>query len=80
VDLIEESVGMAGLLHVFITLVCIAVSWWCIQAIRWDVFFHQPKSARAILLQILLSVVLGYEAAAFLINYSRWSAMIKWLF
>ncbi|MEB3102501.1 DUF1146 family protein [Ferviditalea candida] len=72
--------GINGLYSIIIVLVCIAVSWWSVQSIRLDLFLKNPRSGQAKLLQIIISLIAGYEVAKFIIDYFTWSSMLKWMF
>lgn len=54
----------------FVILVSISLVWWSLQAVRWDVFLKSSQSPQAKMLQVLLSIVLGYELARFIMEYS----------
>jgi uncharacterized integral membrane protein (TIGR02327 family) len=54
----------------FVILSSIALSFWCLQAIRFDVFFKTTHVSQAKGLHILLSIVLGYELARFIMEMS----------
>lgn len=79
-----ESIGftfaMSGMIYILIVLVCIALSWWGLQQFRFDLFVKNPRSIQSKLLQIFLSLALGYQVARFFIDYFNWSAMLKGLF
>lgn len=57
------------LLKMLIYLILIGLSWWALQEFRFDVFLRRPKSAAAKLLQVLLSIALGYIVGRFFIDY-----------
>jgi uncharacterized integral membrane protein (TIGR02327 family) len=76
----DSSLGMSGLFNICTVLLSIGLSWWCLQIVNFDVFFKNAKSGQAKILQIILSIVLGYQLAKFVIDYSNWSSMLKWLF
>ncbi|MDA5108138.1 MULTISPECIES: DUF1146 family protein [Brevibacillus] len=69
-----------GVVSIILTVLFIALSWWGLQAIRFDLFLKKPDSAQAKLLQILLSLVIGYEVARFFLDYLGWSLMIGQVF
>jgi uncharacterized integral membrane protein (TIGR02327 family) len=69
-----------GVVSIILTVLFIALSWWGLQAIRFDLFLKKPDSAQAKLLQILLSLVIGYEVARFFLDYLGWSLMIGRVF
>lgn len=76
----SDSVGISGMYNIFVTLLSIGLSWWCLQIVNFDVLLKNAKSGQAKVLQIILSVVLGYHLAKFVIDYTYWSSMIKYLF
>lgn len=75
-----ESIAYTSMIGILITIICIGIAWWSIQIFRFDMFTHNPKSAQAKALQIIISVVLGYQLANFLIDYVGWSVNLKYLF
>lgn len=79
-DSLSSSLATSSLLYIVITIVCIGLAWWALQQFRFDLFVRQPKSGQSKMLQILLSIALGYEAARFLIDYFNWSALLKGMF
>ncbi|RKN78847.1 DUF1146 family protein [Paenibacillus ginsengarvi] len=79
-DKMAYSMGMTGLLSILVALVCIAVSWWALQQFRFDLFLKQPKSPAAKMLQVLLSIALGYQVARFVLEYFNWSQLLKGMF
>ncbi|MEF3305132.1 DUF1146 family protein [Paenibacillus sp. GYB003] len=79
-DAMEYSLGLTGLVSILVVLLSIALSWWALQQFRFDLFLKQPKSAPAKMLQVLLSVVLGYQVARFVLDYFNWSQLLKGMF
>lgn len=79
-DAAARSAGMSGVISIVVVLVCIWAAWWALQGFRFDVFLKQPKSPQARLLTIMVAVVLGYQAAKFIMDYFVWSSTLKWLF
>lgn len=77
---VENSLALSGLAYITIVLISIFVSWWCLQQFRFDLFLKQPKSAPAKVLQIILSIVLGYEVARFIIDYFNWTQLLQGMF
>ncbi|WP_040952325.1 DUF1146 family protein [Gorillibacterium massiliense] len=77
---LAQSMAISGLGSILITLVCITLAWLCLQQFRFDLFLKQPKSPMAKLLQIFLSIVLGYELGRFLMDYFSWSQLLPGLF
>lgn len=79
-DVLDYSMGMTSLLSITVALVCIGLSWWALQQFRFDLFLKQPKSAPAKMLQVLLSIALGYEIARFVLDYFNWSRLLTGMF
>jgi uncharacterized integral membrane protein (TIGR02327 family) len=83
VDYAEQmntSMGMNGLLNIFITLICIVCSWWAIQGLHLDKILKRPRGAQGKLLQVLLSIALGYQVARFVVDYFHWSTWFSGMF
>lgn len=66
-----------AVINILISIVFIALSWWALQAFRFDLFVVKPDSAQAKLLQILLAIFIGYGVARFFMDYLGWSLMLK---
>jgi len=79
-EAVAKTAAIAGAVNIIITLLCIWASWWALQSFRFDVFVRDPKGARAKVLLILFSVMLGHAAARFVIDYLEWSLTLKGLF
>lgn len=77
---IQQSMAVNGLIYIIIVLVCIAVAWWALQQFKLDLFVKNPRSMQSKVLQIFLSLALGYQVARFIIDYFNWSAMLTGLF
>ncbi len=76
----EFMVGLSGLVSIVTVLFCIALSWWAMQTFRFDLFVKNPKSPQAILLQVFLSIIIGYQIAKFITDYFQWAMLLKWMF
>lgn len=79
-DSIQQSMAVNGLIYIVIVLVCVAMAWWALQQFKFDLFIKNPRSAQSKVLQIFLSLALGYQVARFIIDYFNWSAMLTGLF
>ena len=79
-DNIESSLAITGLFSIVVVLVSIACSWICLQQFRFDLFLKDPKSGSAKLLQIFLSIALGYQVAKFLLDYFNWAVLLRGMF
>ena len=69
-----------GLLSIVMSVAFIGLSWWALQAFRFDKVLRHPLSAQAKLLQIILSIVIGYELSRFFMDYLTWSLVFGKLF
>jgi uncharacterized integral membrane protein (TIGR02327 family) len=72
--------GGQALFNMVLTLVLIAISWWALQCIKLDLFVRDINGTQAKLLQILLSIFLGYTVARFFIDYIQWANWLRYLF
>ncbi|HJV45989.1 MAG TPA: DUF1146 family protein [Bacillota bacterium] len=71
--------GANGLINILLSLVFITLSWWALQAFRFDLFVKDHKGAKSKVLQILAAVALGHSVAKFFMDYLGWSLMLKQL-
>ncbi len=73
-------VGFTGVFNIVITVLCIWTAWWALQGFRFDVFMRNPKGRQAKVLLIMISIIIGYMVASFIIDYLQWSLLLKELF
>jgi len=73
----ESYFAYTSLFGILLTIISIGFSWWALQAIRFDIFTHHPSSAQTKILQIILSIVIGYQLAQFFLDYLGWSYNLK---
>lgn len=66
-----------AVINIIISIIMIGVSWWALQAFRFDLFVKKIDSAQAKLLQILLAIFIGYEVTRFFMDYLGWSLLLK---
>lgn len=71
---------MYGFVSIILSLVFIWLSWWALQSLRFDVFLRNPNGAQAKLLQVMLSIVIGYEVSRFFLDYLGWSLVFGKIF
>jgi uncharacterized integral membrane protein (TIGR02327 family) len=74
--MIPSIVGSNSLMSIFVNLLCIALSWWALQAIRLDQLLKPNKIAQSRALYILLSIALGSLVSNFLLDYLLWSRQL----
>ncbi|WP_027415197.1 DUF1146 family protein [Aneurinibacillus terranovensis] len=72
--------AMAGAINIVMSLIFIGISFWALQAFRFDLFVSNPKGGRAKLLQILLSIMLGHSVSVFFSDYFGWTRMLQQFF
>lgn len=75
-----ESFGQQAILHIIVHILFIAITWWALQAFKFDLFVKNPQSAQAKTLMILLTIAISYLVSSFFLNYLNWSTMLKYLF
>jgi uncharacterized integral membrane protein (TIGR02327 family) len=61
---------VSAITQFFVIITCIAFAWWCLQVVRWDIFLKSTLSSQAKMLQVILSIILGYELARFILEYA----------
>lgn len=69
-----------GLLSIILSIAFIGLSWWALQAFHFEKVLRKPNSPQAKLLQIFLSIVMGYELSRFFLDYLGWSLNFGYLF
>lgn len=74
-----SSIAIGGIVQMLLSIVMIALSWWALQTVRWDIFFIRPNSPQAKLLVILISIIIGSLVANFFNDYFNWSSLLKYL-
>ncbi|MCP3775300.1 DUF1146 family protein [Paenibacillus sp. MZ04-78.2] len=79
-DQMSASMGLKGMINIVVVLVFIGISWWALQELKLEMMLRRPKSAQAKMLQILLSIALGYQIARFVIDYLEWSTWFSGMF
>jgi uncharacterized integral membrane protein (TIGR02327 family) len=63
-----------------LTIGCIVLCWWALQAFKFDLFIRQVNGAQSKLLQLIVSVVLGHGLAQFFIQYIEWTNLLTAFF
>lgn len=72
--------GGQALFNMVLTLLLIAISWWALQCVKMDLFVRDISGNQAKLLQVLLSILIGYTVARFFIDYIQWTNWLRYLF
>ncbi|MBS4190109.1 DUF1146 family protein [Bacillus sp. FJAT-49705] len=68
--------GQQALLSIISHLVFIAISWWALQALRFDQILRPNHVIQARVLYILLSIVIGSAVSNFFLDYLLWSRQL----
>jgi uncharacterized integral membrane protein (TIGR02327 family) len=74
------SLGLTAIVNIVLTLAGIALCWWALQSVKFDLFLSNPQGVQAKVLIIVLSIVLGHGITRFLSDYAGWSQMLTQLF
>lgn len=65
------------MLNIVSAIFFIIIAWWGLQALNMGGWLRHPESAQAKTLQILLSIVIGYNVSTFFTDYLSWFTMLK---
>lgn len=65
-----------GGLTIFALLVGIALAWYALGAVRWEIFARDPQSRAARLLRLLLAILIGSGVAGFLVQYATAASLM----
>ncbi|HEX7058123.1 MAG TPA: DUF1146 family protein [Bacilli bacterium] len=79
-DPFSGMVRMNAIIGIVVVLICMVAVWWALQQVRWEVFLKNAKSPQAKGLQMILTIILGYELARFIMDYLGWSLTLQMLF
>lgn len=72
--------AVQGMINIMLSLVCIGLSFWALQALRFDLFLSEAKGGRSLLLQVFLSIFIGHGVATFFTDYFGWTQMLRQFF
>ncbi|MGC4379094.1 DUF1146 family protein [Fictibacillus sp. Mic-4] len=75
-----DDVGQQALLRLLVHLLFLVVSWWAIQAIRFDPLIKKGKVIQARILMILLTIGLSALVSNFFLTYLDYSTQLRYLF
>ncbi|TCZ76806.1 DUF1146 domain-containing protein [Paenibacillus albiflavus] len=68
-SMMDTGLSYLPILKLVVYLIFIGLSWWGLQEFRFDVFMRRPKSLQSKVLQVLLSIALGYMVGNFFLDY-----------
>ena len=75
-----ESISIQGIVNIVIVLVIIVITWWALQAFKFDLFVKNPNGPQAKALLILLTIAIGSLVGNFFIHYLEWASWMKYIF
>ncbi len=71
--------GQQALLSMIVHLVFISLTFWALQALRFDKALRPNRVMQARVLYILISIAIGSTVADFFLSYSTWSQQLHLL-
>ncbi|KGA97061.1 hypothetical protein AJ85_16575 [Alkalihalobacillus alcalophilus ATCC 27647 = CGMCC 1.3604] len=74
-----DDFGQLALIHIMVNVFFLALTWWALQAVRFDVFLRDPKGTRAKVLQVLLTFAIAHLLTDFFLAYLNSSQMLRYL-
>lgn len=77
---IAIETGSQAIAYMIVILASILLTWWALQAFRFDIFLREPRSFKARVLQLIIAVVIGYNLARFLMDYTHFASLMRWMF
>ncbi|WP_025025738.1 DUF1146 family protein [Caldalkalibacillus mannanilyticus] len=78
--MLEATLGVNAIISMLLSIFFIGVSWWALQAFKFDLFIRNKNGTQAKLLQLIIAIVLGYGVTSFFMDYLKWSALLKYIF
>ncbi len=75
-----ESFGQQALIHIFVNLLFLAITWWALQSFKFDLFVKEPNGPKAKALQIIVTIAIAQLVSSFFLDYLNWSTMLRYLF
>jgi uncharacterized integral membrane protein (TIGR02327 family) len=74
-----ESFGQEALISMIMSLFFIGLSFWALQAIRFEKLLRKNQVAQARLLYLLLATAIGSTVSNFFLDYFIWSRQLPLL-
>ena len=69
--------GMEGLLRLIFLMLGIAIAWYGLGTVRWDVLVKHPQSGPSRLLRLIIAIILGSKLADFGMQYIQATILLK---
>lgn len=76
---IAQTAGQQALLSIVVELLAIVAAWMVLQEVKLEQLLRRPRSIQARILQIMLAVIIGHLLAGFLLDYWKWSGLLRGL-
>ena len=77
---IYQSLGAQATLGIFSHIFFIGISFYAIQAFRLEQLFKKGRTFQIQLIYILLSIVIGSSVSNFVLEFTKWSRQLPYLF
>ncbi|WP_100374173.1 DUF1146 family protein [Bacillus sp. FJAT-45037] len=74
-----DGLGQQAIFHVFVNVMFLAITWWALQAFKFDLFVKEPNSPRAKALMILVTIAIAHLVSRFFLDYYNASTMLRFL-
>ncbi|WP_347230883.1 DUF1146 family protein [Bacillus sp. LL01] len=77
--IVFEGLGQQALIHLFVNVMFLAITWWALQAFKFDLFVKEPNSPKAKALVILVTIAIAQLVSSFFLDYYNASTMLRYL-
>lgn len=77
---LSSIIGQQSLIAILVHMVCIAITWWALQAIDITKIMKKNKVAQIQTIYIILTIVIGSALGNFFLEYFQYSQNISHLF
>ncbi|MFC4769503.1 DUF1146 family protein [Effusibacillus consociatus] len=71
------TAGLYGLLQLLVYLMTIAIAWYALGSVKWDLFLRDHRGGPARMLRLLLAIGLGFLIGQFFLQYLSASLLLK---
>lgn len=75
-----EQAGQQALLHILVHLLFLVITWWAMQAIKFDSYIKKGKVIQARVLFVLVTIAVASLVSSFFLMYLNYSTQLKYLF
>ncbi|OMF37160.1 hypothetical protein BK133_06000 [Paenibacillus sp. FSL H8-0548] len=73
----QTYTGMTGLFSIVIVILSIIFVWFLLGEVKWETFFHFPRSPKARMLQVVVAIIAGHLLARFILEYWGYTVLLK---